>query len=212
MPTQSTLAVAILAGGRARRMGGIDKSGLPVDGRTILDRLLDAVRPLSPHLFAVGDTYGAAAQAGLRVLPDLVCDGGALGGIYTAIIGSPCERTLVVGSDMPFITTAFVQHLASIIDAEDADVVIPRTASGYQPLCAIYGRACAEPIRERLDLGERHAAVPPGGVRVAEIGPEELAAYDPDGLLFVNVNTPHDYAQAQRILGRAGMPDAITDN
>jgi len=209
MPNQPTLAVAILAGGRARRMGGIDKSRLPLSGRTILDRLLDAIRPVSSHVFAVGDTYGTAANAGLRVVPDLVANGGALGGIYTAIVDSPCERTLVVGCDMPFITTAFVQHLAGFTEV---DVVIPRTSDGYQPLCAIYGRACAGPIRERLDRGERHAAVPPGGVRVAEIGPGELAAYDPDGLLFVNVNTPHDYAQAQRILGRAGMPDAITDN
>ena len=209
MPNLPTLAVAILAGGRARRMGGIDKSRLPLDGRTILDRLLDAVRPVSTQVFAVGDMYGNAAHAGLRVVPDLVADGGALGGIYTAIVSSPCERTLVVGCDMPFITTAFVRHLAGI---SDVDLVIPRTADGYQPLCAIYGPACAGPIRDRLDRGERHAAVPPEGVRVAEIGTGELAAYDPDGLLFVNVNTPHDYAQAQGILERAGMPDAITDN
>jgi molybdopterin-guanine dinucleotide biosynthesis protein A len=110
---------------------------------------------------------------------------------------------------MPFVTTAFVQHLASITGA---DIVIPRTRTGYQPLCAIYGHRCAVPIRERLDRGERQAAVLPEGVRVAEVGPGELAAYDPAGLLFVNVNTPHDYAQAQRVLNGAEMPDAITDN
>ena len=209
MSNHSTLAVAILAGGRARRMGGVDKSRLPLDGRAILDRLLDVVRPVTTDIFAVGDTYGAAAQAGLPVIPDLIADGGALGGIYTAILNSPCDRTLVLACDMPFVTTAFVQRLASV---DEADVVMPRTVAGYQPLCAVYGRACAAPIRARLDLGERHAAVLPDGVRVAEIGPGELAAYDPDGLLFVNVNTPHDYAQAQRVLDRAGMPDAITDN
>jgi molybdopterin-guanine dinucleotide biosynthesis protein A len=57
---------------------------------------------------------------------------------------------------------------------------------------AIYRRGCAGAIRERLDGGERHAAVPPRGVTVTEIGPDELAASDPEGLLFVNVNTPHD--------------------
>jgi molybdopterin-guanine dinucleotide biosynthesis protein A len=64
MSNQSTLAVAILAGGRARRMGGIDKSSLPVDGRAILERLLDAVRPVTQQVFAVGDTYSTAARAG----------------------------------------------------------------------------------------------------------------------------------------------------
>ena len=57
-----------------------------------------------------------------------------------------------------------------------------------------------QPIRERLERGERQAACPPDGVQVIEVGPEELAPYDPHGLLFVNVNTPHDYAEARRVL------------
>ena len=209
MSNDSTLAVAILAGGHARRFDGVDKGSLALAGRTIFERLLDAVRPVTPHVFAVGDRYGTAARAGLTVVSDIVPDGGSLGGIYTAIVRSPCDRTLVLGCDMPFVTTAFVQHLASVTGA---DVVMPRTDKGYQPLCAIYSRACAAAIRVRLDRGERHAAVPPEGVRLAEIGPGELAAYDPDGLLFVNVNTPHDYTRAQRILKRAETPDATTDD
>ena len=57
------------------------------------------------------------------------------------------------------------------------------------------------PIIERqlavLRLG---ASRLPEGVRVAEVGPETLAAYDPDGLLFVNVNTPHDYERAKEVV------------
>ena len=100
---------------------------------------------------------------------------------------------------MPFLNAALFAHMAGI----DADLVIPRTARGYEPLCAIYGRACAESIRERLARGELEASRLPEGVRVAELGPETLAAYDPDGLLFVNVNTPHDYERAKEVLERA---------
>lgn len=51
---------------------------------------------------------------------------------------------------------------------------------------------------------------------VEEIGPEELATYDPDGLMFVNVNTPHDYERAKDLMdrmrgNRAAMGDRITD-
>ena len=126
-----------------------------------------------------------------------IADGGPLGGIYTAIISSPCDRTLVVGCDMPFLTTQFLQHLARL--SADA-VVMPRGRNGYEPLCAVYTRESAAPIRERLERGERQAACPPDGVQVIEVGPEELAPYDPHGLLFVNVNTPHDYAEARRVL------------
>ena len=191
------LAAAILAGGRARRLGEIDKSGLTIDGASIMERLLGVLGSVTPHIFAVGDRYGAAAAAGLRVVEDTIPDGGPLGGIYTAIVTSPCDRTLVVGCDMPFLTGPFLRYLA---ERGQTSSVIPRTAHGYEPLCAIYARESAAGMRDRLDRGERQAAQPPGGVQVIEVGAEELAAFDPDGLLFVNVNTPHDYAQARRRL------------
>ena len=202
MRSDPCLAAAILAGGHARRFGGADKSGLTIAGVTILQRILNAVRPAVTTVFAVGDRFGAAAQLGLPVVEDDFPDGGSLGGIYTAIVQSPCERTLVIGCDMPFVSRGFVERLAG---ERDADVVMPRDAAGYQPLCAVYGRACASVLRERLERGERHAAVPPPGMRLVEIGPAELSAVDPEGLLFVNVNTPHDYERAKRIVeaGRA---------
>lgn len=46
---------------------------------------------------------------------------------------------------------------------------------------------------------ERWAARPPEHVRLVEIGPEEVAVFDPHGLLVVNVNTPHDYERARRM-------------
>ena len=72
---------------------------------------------------------------------------GALGGIYTAILRSPCDRTLVVACDMPFLSAAFLGRMAAIADA---DLVIPKGARGYEPLCAIYTRACLPDIRARM--------------------------------------------------------------
>jgi hypothetical protein len=94
------------------------------------------------------------------------------------------------------LATEEMRALLERLAAEDADLVIPRSARGYEPLCAVYGKACAPGIRHRIEHGELQASVLPRGLRIAELGPEALAACDPDGLLFVNVNTPHDYARA----------------
>ena len=197
------VAAAILAGGRSRRLDGADKGALTIEGASILARTLAVLRKVTPHVFAVGDRHGSMAAAGLRVVDDLVADAGALGAIYSAIVASPCERTLVVGCDMPFVSEPLLRHL---LHFTDADVVMPRSAHGLEPLCAVYGRAAAPVIRARLDRGERHAAVMPDGVRSVEVSPEEVAALDPDGLLFVNVNTPHDYERALRLAhARAGQ-------
>jgi len=90
---------------------------------------------------------------------------------------------------MPFLSSAFLRSLAAVTDA---DLVIPRHAAGYEPLCAIYSRACAADIRDRLALGMKQASKLPAGVRVTEFDVD-------DETFFVNVNTPHDYERAKGI-------------
>lgn len=201
MITRDGLAAAILAGGRARRMGGADKSTLEIGGARILDRQLAVLREVAAHVFVVGRSATDLPDE-VTIVDDLLPGAGALGGIYTAIVASPCDRTLVVGCDMPFISAALVRRLA----AEDADVVIPRTARGYEPLCAIYAKTCAANIRDRIDHGELQASIPPSGVRIVELGPDVLATLDPNGLFFVNVNTPHDHARARNLADRITKP------
>lgn len=189
MQREPGLSAAILAGGQARRMGGRSKAALEVGGQTIAQRQLAVLREIVADVFVVGGEAERWPEA-VRVVGDAVPDAGTLGGIYTAIIESPCDRVLVVGCDMPFLSERFLRRLAAV---RDADAVLPRTARGYEPLCAIYGKACAAGLRQRIARGDLRAAVRPEGVRVIEIGPEEVAACDPDGLLLANVNTPHDY-------------------
>jgi molybdopterin-guanine dinucleotide biosynthesis protein A len=191
------VAAAILAGGQARRFGGAIKAALEIGGRRIFDRQYDLLHAVASTVFVVGRADGPWTERRLRVVPDEMPGTGALGGIYTAIVASPCDRTLVVGCDMPFLSGPFLRRL---LDVKDADAVMPRGPGGYEPLCAVYRKACAPGMRERIARGALEAAVPPAGVRVTEIGPGEIAAFDPEGLLFVNVNTPHDYARAKGLI------------
>ena len=128
---------------------------------------------------------------------------GALGGIYTAITVAPDPQTLVVACDMPFLSVPFLRHLANA--GRDVDLAIPRTADGYQPLCASYSRSCADPIRRRLEVGALKVLALLSDVQVREIGPDDIAPYDPDGMLFFNVNTPDDYARSLTLLERQGL-------
>ena len=206
------LAAAILAGGAARRLGGAAKALLHIGDRRIIDRQLDVLQAVIPTIFIVAPDPSPYGGLGLQVVQDLIPGAGALGGIYTAIVASPAPRTLVLACDMPFVTAALVRLLASP-EHEGADVVIPRTVRGLEPLCAVYTKACAAPIRTRIDRGELQASTLPEGVRVSEIGPDVLAALDDDGRLFANVNTPHDYARAAGLieLGPDPAQDRITE-
>jgi molybdopterin-guanine dinucleotide biosynthesis protein A len=193
------LAAAIVAGGAARRLGGAPKALLRVGNQRIIDRQLAALRAVTQTIFIVATDGAPYDGLGLRVVPDAIAGAGALGGIYTAIVESPAPRTLVLACDMPFVTPALFEVLTAAEHAA-ADIVIPRTARGVEPLCAVYAKRCAPSIRERIERGALQASTLTAGMRVVEIGPDALAAIDDGGELFENVNTPHDYARARRLI------------
>ena len=203
---RAPVAAAILAGGKARRFGGTIKSTLPIGGVRIIDRQLAALGQVADPIFIVANDPAPFASLGIEVVADVIPGCGALGGIYSAIVRSPQPRTLVVAGDLPGLAVALLERL---VQPSEADIVVARGPRGYEPLCAVYAAACAGPIRSRLEAGDLKASVMPDGVRVEVIGPEDLAVYDPDGLLFVNVNTPHEYERARAVI--EGMPQRPGD-
>ncbi|MGE5360816.1 MAG: molybdenum cofactor guanylyltransferase [Bacteroidales bacterium] len=198
---------AIIAGGAASRLDSRDKSRLLVGNRSILERQLAAIRPLTDHVMVVANRPERFADTPVRVVPDMIAGAGALGGIYTALATASTEHVVAIACDMPFITSAFLARLVAL--AAEADLVIPKPADGYQPLCACYSRACVEPIRRRIGVHALRVQDLAEEVRVREVGPAELAEFDASGLLFFNVNTPGDHDRAEQLVAeRHGQPQS----
>lgn len=207
---------AIIAGGAATRLGNRDKSTLPIGGRAILDRQLDAIRPLTDRIVVIANRPASFTALGMTVCEDLIPGAGALGGIYTALCRATTEHVVALACDMPFVTTAFLARLVELAPA--ADLVIPRPSDGYQPMCACYSRACIDPMRRRIAEHALRLQALVADVRVRELDQRELDAYDPDAVLFFNVNTPEDHARAQEIAAarqngqELSQPDRITQH
>jgi molybdenum cofactor guanylyltransferase len=188
-------SAAILTGGRAARFGGRDKSALLVDGRTILDRQLDALSTMTDDVLIVGDV----TRTGVRQIHDIVPGCGPLGGLHAALTSARGDALVLLACDMPFVSAHVIAHLLSL--AGEADIVVPRSERGYHPLCAVYSRACLEPVAARLADGHLKMLDLLAAVRVREVPAEELRRFgDPDRLL-ANVNTPADYAGLEALQG-----------
>lgn len=194
-------SAAILAGGAARRLGGRPKGALDIGPRSILARQLDVLRASGvEHVAVVGRTSMLYPSA-LHPLADAIDEAGALGGLYTAMIAAPGERVLVLAGDMPFLTAGFLEYLferAAEADAAGVEAVVPRTRDRWHPLAAVYHRRAARRIKARLDRGALRVTDALSDLMVQEVGPEELARFDPDDVLLLNVNTPDDYERACR--------------
>ena len=193
-------SAAILAGGLATRLGGCDKSALLVDGRAILDRQIDALTPLVEDLMIVGHSVNVAHLIpGARVIADIVPGCGPLGGLHAALTWARSDVLFLVACDMPYVSSAFVEHLLSL--AGEGDAVVPQTERGYHPLCAVYTRACLEPAAARLADRRLRMRELVDSMRTRVVPIDEIRQFgDPDRLL-ANVNTPADYAGLETLQG-----------
>lgn len=194
---------AILAGGRARRFGGRDKSSLDVGGASILERQLAALRSVAGRILVVSGNPARFQERGLDAVADLVPGAASLGGIYTALTHAATEHVLVVACDLPFLTASFLRRLTT--EARHADeAVVPRSADGWQPLCAVYARRLADTARRQIEARRLKIVDFLASTRVREIGPDAIAEDDPDGLLFFNVNSPADWQRANQLAASRG--------
>lgn len=199
---------AILAGGRARRLGGLNKAGLVLhpSGASILDRQLSRLSRVVDRTIIIANDADRFTAAGVPVIADLVVDGGALGALYTAVHSAQTDRTLVVACDMPFLSEPLLAHLVDVGRA--VDIAIPRTRRGYEPLCATYSRRSAPELRRLIAEKQFRlsdvARIP--GLNVREIGQDELKEFGPEEVLFFNLNTPDDYVRALDLDGDYHYP------
>ena len=178
-------SAAILAGGQATRFGGRDKGALLVDGRTIRERQIEAIAPLTDDLQVV--------------VSDIVPGCGPLGGLHAALTAARGDAVLLVACDMPYLSTPFVAYLLSL--AAEADIVVPQSERGYHPLCAVYTRACLEPAATRLADRRLKMRELVSSMRTRIVPVDEIRQFgDPDRLL-ANVNTPADYAGLETLQG-----------
>jgi molybdopterin-guanine dinucleotide biosynthesis protein A len=193
------VSLAIQAGGNSRRMG--EDKGLKLFlGRPLIQRVVERLAPVATETFVTTNRPEEYAFLHLRLVPDLIPGRGALGGLYTAIASAAHPIVAVVACDMPFASAALLAEAIDLLVQEQMDVVIPRSTGGLEPLHAVYRRATCLPAIQASLAADRYKVIDwfPK-VRVRELSLEEVTALDPSGMVFQNVNTPEEFAEAERL-------------
>lgn len=169
------------------------KALLDVGGRTILERQAHALAALGIRPTLVTADPTPFDGLGFATVAD-ACPGGALAGVYTALVHATEPHVLVLAGDLPFVTAPFLAAL--VARRHGAEAVVPRRDGRWHPLCAVYARDVATRIRARLDDGRWRVTDLLEELRVDEMTTDDLAALDVDGRLLLNVNTPDDHRHA----------------
>ena len=177
----------ILVGGRSRRMGR-DKILLPVNGVPIISTIHDKLESLFQHILVIGHHRPEFDDLNITSHDDILPNCGVLGGIYTALALSNTPYIFTVAGDMPNLSEELIAKVAR--HRSRCDAVIPRSASGMEPLFAVYSRTCRDPIRENLEAGQLKVLRALGGMKVDSPMVPEPPEGSPDP--FANINTPED--------------------
>lgn len=150
------VAAVILAGGMSARMGGRDKSMLPVRGMPMIQHIVSQLEPYFSNIIIGANETDKYLFLGHRIVPDIEEGRGPLMGIYSCLLASACDLNFITACDIPDINITFIARMIGL--SEDVDIVMPVTgADHYEPLHAIY-RKSVIPVAADL-LGQKKARI-----------------------------------------------------
>jgi molybdopterin-guanine dinucleotide biosynthesis protein A len=181
---QDVLA-GVLVGGASRRMGR-PKQLLELEGRSFLERTVEALAPHAGEVLLLGSGHVPAACAGLRRLPDAAAVEGPLAGILAALRSVPEAAWIIAACDQPWISSAAVGWLLEQ-RAPEKWAVLPLVEGGVEPLLAVYEPAARELLEDLAAKGGLGPSALAGHPRThSPVPPPDIAS------AWRGVNTPED--------------------
>ena len=194
----------VLAGGASRRFGR-DKALVEFDGEPLISRLCRVLQSATTsNVRIVGDPakYG---HSGIECIADRWPGEGPLGGIVTALEASDAspERSswsLIIGCDMPFLTNDWLRYLAARGTASKAEVVVPESNYGLEPLCTCWRMSAAPVLKRAFNGGVRRVTEAMKQLSMEVLDAADWKRFDNFDRLFWNMNTPTDHQEAIRRL------------
>ena len=186
---------------------GKAKALLDFGGEPLIIRIVRTIEPLVSSVTVVGPSklYG---DLGLQVIEDqrfgipdeASRSPGPLLGIATALRASRTNWNLILACDLPYLSREWVNWLLARTKISSAQVIMPRTEGGPEPLAAVYRRSCAEASIEALRRGVRKVTDAMEQLRTEFVTEREWRQIDPDERMLRNMNAPEDYEEARKWL------------
>ncbi len=183
--TPAALTLGILAGGKGTRLGGVAKGLIEVEGRTVIDRLLD-LRPLAAEALLSG-TDPELARFGLPQVPDLEPFHGPPAGVVSLLLRAATPWVLVLACDSPNVSQDVARLLLDAAN-DEIDVALFEAAGRFDPFPGVYRRALAEPWAKALP--ERPS------LQALLTGAKTRLLPRPSGRALDGINTPEELARA----------------
>jgi molybdopterin-guanine dinucleotide biosynthesis protein A len=189
---------AILAGGAARRFGGLTKSKIIVGGKTVIERILETVSGMFGEILIVTNSPFDFEEYKCTLVPDVITGIGPLGGIHAALRSAGGEAVFVLAGDMPLLSSDLMAKQLNFYEKGKFDIVTPRTGIYLEPLHSIYRTSVAEVIEENVSGDKIHAVY--DLFSLVNVGYYEHGDPHEARVAFTNINSPGDVIKVEGML------------
>ena len=130
----------MLAGGKNTRMGGLDKSMLPIRGVPMIRHIVNQLELHFGEILIGADDSEKYGFLGHRMIKDELKGMGPLMAIYSCLLSSDNDLNFITACDIPDINIDFISSMLEL--SEGADIVMPLSGSyDYEPLHALYRKS-----------------------------------------------------------------------
>ena len=195
------LAGYVLAGGASTRFG-FDKARAEIGREPMLLRMCTLMADVTGAVSVVA-AAGRYGDFNVWIVEDLWPGHGPLGGIITALMATAetdggRDWNLIVSCDMPFLTRDWLSYLVDRALLSDAEVVVPQSPHGLEPLCACWRTSATGKLQYAFEAGIRKVTDAMKRLRMEVLDESHWKRFDTAGQLFWNMNTPQDYEMARQ--------------
>ena len=193
---QCVIAGAILAGGNARRVGGVAKGVLKAGGGlSIVEHLINEMSyaGVSDNVI-IANNPEPYQDYGVKIIADIREDIGPIGGIESGLVhfSGQSDAVMFVPCDLPNITAKEMLVLKETFVESEAPVVFAETPGFFwHPLCVVVHNGLIKQVSSAIDCGERKIREVWRRVKVVRV------LFD-DETAFFNVNSSKDIDQWRR--------------
>ena len=185
----------ILAGGKARRMGGTDKGLSLLQGQPMVLHVIERLKPqLTSLLISANRNREQYRQFNYPVVndgDDLFL--GPLAGIASAIQVTEPPLVLITPCDTPLLPTDLVSRLHETLNQSDSTIAVAHDGERLQQLCFLAQRSILDSIIQQLKQDQRRVQR-----WINSLNPA-ICTFD-DPLAFSNINTPDEQRQMEQRL------------
>ena len=191
---QQQITAVILAGGLARRMSGQDKGLIEINGRPMIEHIIDALAPqVGSILINANRNLDRYRRYAYPVIEDTMGEFyGPLVGMASGMQATTTDYLLSVPCDSPFIPPVLAERLFRELQDKQADISVAHDSTRMQPVFALLRKTLLPSLMTYLEDGGRKI-----DTWYAE---HKLARTDfsdwPDA--FININTPQDKGDVER--------------